>query len=100
MNPHTESVTFKAVAVDFTQEEWGRLDSDKWDLYLTVLLENYRNLVFLGLPVSKPELIFHMDQREEPRILERQVSKGGSNYLSQRHEFKSNGVICYLCHSR
>ncbi|XP_031234378.1 zinc finger protein 69-like isoform X2 [Mastomys coucha] len=61
-----ESLTFKDIAVDLSQEEWGQLAPAYRDLYREVMLENYRNLVSVGYQLSKPTVISQLEKGEGP----------------------------------
>ncbi|XP_043855528.1 zinc finger protein with KRAB and SCAN domains 1-like [Dromiciops gliroides] len=78
-----ELLTFEDVALSLTLEEWVQLDVHQKDLYRNVMLENYENIVSLGLSFSKPAVISQLERGKELWLLDIEGTKN-------REAWKSN----------
>ncbi|XP_036169750.1 RB-associated KRAB zinc finger protein isoform X3 [Myotis myotis] len=70
MHESQEPVSFRDVAVDFTQEEWQQLGPEQKTTYRDVMLENYSHLVSVGFDSTKPSVIVRLERGEEPWVAE------------------------------
>lgn len=77
MNIAQGSVSFEDVTVEFTRDEWQYMGPAQRTLYREVMMENYSHLVSMGYCITKPQVIFKLEQGEEPWSLEEE-------FLNQR----------------
>ncbi|XP_039695499.1 zinc finger protein 829 isoform X2 [Pteropus medius] len=88
------SVMFRDVSINFSQEEWECLDPGQMNLYKEVMLENFSNLVSVGLSSAKPVVISLLEEGKEPWMVEREVKRGLCSGESGLCIFQLKAAVC------
>ncbi|ELK06663.1 Zinc finger protein 420 [Pteropus alecto] len=91
------SVSFKDVTVEFTPDEWQYLGASQSTLYRNVMLENYSHLVSPGYCSIKPEVIFKLEQGEDPWLVEDEFLNRSFSAIHQRTHAGEKPYECDEC---
>ncbi|XP_053461003.1 developmental pluripotency-associated protein 2-like isoform X2 [Nycticebus coucang] len=84
-------IILRDVAVDFSQEEWECLDLKQRDLYRDVMLENYSNMVSLGLCIYQPDVFASLEKGKESWKILRDETRGPSPGSAEKMSDSNHG---------
>ncbi|XP_074429893.1 LOW QUALITY PROTEIN: uncharacterized protein LOC141738514 [Larus michahellis] len=63
-----ELVTFEDIAIYLSRTEYDAIEEEQRELYRSVMLDNYKLLMSLGYPGPKPDILYRLENGEEPWV--------------------------------